>query len=138
MTTGRLLADRVVHAIGPVRLVRLGSAIAAVGMATIILSAAYPLTLAGWALFGIGLSGVAPQIFSAAGNVSRSGQGVVLSRVVSAAYAGQLVGPAIIGWIASGIGLTPSFVLPLVLLLVGVLGAGAIRSRTAPVAPGPI
>jgi MFS family permease len=129
MTSGRLLADRVNSAIGPVRLVRFGSAVAAVGMATIILSANYPLTLAGWALFGIGISGVAPQIFSAAGNLSRAGQGVVLSRVVSAGYAGQLVGPAIIGWIASSIGLTLSFGLPLALLVVGVIGAGAIGSR---------
>jgi MFS family permease len=92
MTTGRLLADRITNRIGPVRLVRFGSAVAAVGMGMIILSASYPLTLVGWGVFGIGISGVAPQIFSAAGNLSKSGQGVVLSRVVSAAYAGQLVG----------------------------------------------
>ncbi len=131
MTTGRLLADRVSHAIGAVRLVRAGGAVAAAGMLTIILSPAYPLTLAGWALFGFGISGVAPQIFSAAGNLSRSGQGVLLSRVVSAGYAGQLVGPAIIGWIASGVGLTTSFWFPLGLLVVGVVGAGAIGARAA-------
>ena len=131
MTTGRLLADRITNRIGPVRLVRFGSAVAAVGMGMIILSASYPLTLVGWGVFGIGISGVAPQIFSAAGNLSKSGQGVVLSRVVSAAYAGQLVGPAIIGWIASSVGLTTSFVLPLVLLVIGIAGAGAIGTRAA-------
>jgi fucose permease len=130
MTTGRFLADRFSHAFGPVRVVRYGSALAALGMLTVILSNAYPLTLVGWAAFGFGISGVAPQIFSAAGNLSTSGQGVVLSRVVSAGYAGQLVGPAIIGWIASAIGLSLAFVLPLVLLLVGVAGAGAVASRS--------
>jgi fucose permease len=130
MTTGRFLADRFSHAFGPVRVVRYGSALAALGMLTVILSNAYPLTLVGWAVFGFGISGVAPQIFSAAGNLSTSGQGVVLSRVVSAGYAGQLVGPAIIGWIASAIGLSLAFVLPLVLLLVGVAGAGAVASRS--------
>ena len=138
MTAGRLSADRVVNAIGPVRLVRLGSAVAAVGLATVILSGSYPLTLVGWAGFGIGISGVAPQIFSAAGNLSPVGRGVVLSRVVSAGYAGQLVGPAVIGWIASAVGLTPSFVLPLALLVVGILGAGAIGTRAPRRASSPV
>jgi MFS family permease len=128
MTTGRFLADRFSHAFGSVRVVRYGSALAAIGMLTVILSNVYPLTLVGWAVFGFGISGVAPQIFSAAGNLSTSGQGVVLSRVVSAGYTGQLVGPAIIGWIASATGLSLAFILPLVLLAVGVAGAGAVAS----------
>jgi MFS family permease len=132
MTVGRLMADRISHAVGSVSVVRFGSGVAAIGMLSVILSSVDPLTLAGWAVFGLGISGVAPQIFSAAGNLATSGRGVVLSRVVSAGYTGQLVGPAIIGWIASGVGLTVSFGLPLALLLVGVVAAGVIgapRSR---------
>jgi MFS family permease len=128
MTVGRLMADRITHAVGPVRVVRFGSAVAAIGMLTVILSSAYPLTLVGWAVFGLGISGVAPQIFTAAGNLASSGRGVVLSRVVSAGYTGQLVGPAVIGWIASGIGLTLAFGLPLALLAVGVISAGVIAA----------
>jgi MFS family permease len=131
MTIGRFSADRISHLFGPVRIVRYGSVVAAAGMLIVILSSAYPVTLAGWALFGIGISGVAPQIFSAAGNLSSASRGVVLSRVVSAGYAGQLVGPAIIGWIASGIGLSLAFTLPLVLLASGIVFAGVVGPRAA-------
>jgi MFS family permease len=133
MTAGRFSADRISHRLGSVAVVRFGSALAAIGMAVVILSPTYPLTLAGWALFGAGLSGVAPQIFSAAGNIGSTGRGVALSRVVSSAYAGQLIGPAIIGWIASGIGLSLAFVLPLLLLVLGVVFAGNLRPRTGSV-----
>lgn len=129
MTIGRLLTDRISHRFGTVRVVRYGSSIAAIGMLTVVVSGAYPLTMIGWAVFGLGISGVAPQIFSAAGNLTSAGQGVVLSRVVSAGYTGQLVGPAMIGWIAGGIGLSLAFGLPLALLVVGIVGAGLIAPR---------
>jgi MFS family permease len=132
MTIGRLSADRIAHSFGAVRVVRFGTAIAAIGMLVVISSGTYPLTLVGWALFGIGLSGVAPQIFSAAGNMGAVGRGVVLSRVVSSAYVGQLVGPGLIGWIAGAVGLTTAFLIPFALLVVGVFAAGSIATRSAP------
>jgi hypothetical protein len=62
-----------------------------------------------------------PQIFTAAGNLGLANQGVAISRVISAGYVGLLAGPAIIGWLAGGIGLTHALGLPLLFCVVGVL-----------------
>jgi len=65
MTIGRLSVDRVVIATRPASIFRFGCAIAAVGILVVIISGDYPLTLVGWASFGIGLAGEVPQVLSA-------------------------------------------------------------------------
>ncbi|GAA1130674.1 MFS transporter [Arthrobacter flavus] len=133
MTIDRLFADRVSHRIGPVRVVRYGSAIAAGGMLIVITSTMYPVTLAGWLVFGLGLSGTVPQLFTAAGNLGAKNQGQVMARVVSAGYVGLLAGPAVIGWISHHTGLSTAFFLPFVLCLAGTL----LARNAAPLAPRP-
>ncbi len=134
MTAGRFAADPVAHRFGPVSVVRVGSALAAVGMLVVVLSptaGGFPLTLLGWVVFGLGLSGIVPQIFTAAGNLGVANPGVTISRVVSAGYVGLLAGPAVIGWLAGGVGLTTALVLPLVFCGVGIALAGAVAPRAA-------
>ena len=130
MTAGRFLADPVSHRFGPVAVVRWGSALAAAGMAIIVLSDAYPLTLVGWVVFGLGLSGIVPQIFTAAGNLGVANQGVVISRVVGAGYVGLLAGPAVIGWLAQITGLSHALILPLLFCVVGIVLATQVGTRT--------
>jgi MFS family permease len=113
MTVGRLTIDRVAGRFGPAFVVRYGSLTAAVGILLVMISPVYLLTLIGWAIFGLGLAGVVPQLFSAAGNISTTNQSILLSRVVGAGYVGQLAGPAMVGGAASLIGLNLSFGLPL-------------------------
>lgn len=132
MTIGRFAADPISHKLGPVRVVRYGSAVAAAGMAVIVLSPAYPLTLAGWVVFGLGLSGIVPQIFTAAGNLGVKNQGVVISRVVGAGYVGLLAGPAIIGWLSHLTGLTHALILPLIFCIIGVILATQVAQRKNP------
>jgi MFS family permease len=121
MTIGRLCADRISHAAGPVNVVRFGSLAASVGMLVVVTSPFYLLSLLGWLLFGLGLSGVVPQVYTAAGNLGRSDSGRTLSRVVSSGYVGLLAGPAVIGWLGGLFGLTIAFVLPLLFCVVCVL-----------------
>jgi MFS family permease len=135
MTIGRFTADPAAHRFGPVNVVRIGSAVAAVGMLTVVLSGLYPLTLLGWIIFGLGLSGIVPQIFTAAGNLGSVNQGVAISRVISAGYIGLLAGPAIIGWLAGGIGLTSALALPVLFCVVGVLLARQVAPGPRPTAP---
>lgn len=139
MTIGRFAADPVAHRLGPVRVVRSGSVVAAAGMAVIVLSPAYPLTLAGWVVFGLGLSGIVPQLFTAAGNLGVQNQGVVMSRVVGAGYVGLLAGPAIIGWLSHLTGLTHALVLPLLFCVVGIALATQVAPGTGTrTTPGPV
>lgn len=120
MTLGRFAADRIAGALGAVAVLRYGSLIAAAGMALVVLAPSFPLAVAGWGLYGVGLSGIVPQLFSAAGAlVSGPRAAVVLSRVVGAGYVGLLAGPAIVGWLSAAVGLNQALLLPLVLCLMG-------------------
>ncbi|GAA4182608.1 MFS transporter [Gryllotalpicola kribbensis] len=132
MTIGRLAADRVSQRLGPRRVVRWGAGVAAAGLLLVVVSPIYPVTLVGWVLFGIGLSGIVPQIFTAAGNlVTGPRAAIMLSRVVTVGYAGMLAGPALIGWIAGAVGINLALTLPLLLCAVGMLFASAVGGRTA-------
>ncbi len=127
MTVGRFAADRVAARFGPVAVVRYGTLVAAAGLAVVTTSSLVPLTLAGWAVFGLGLSGCIPQIFTAAGNLHTGAPGVTMSRVVGMGYLGLLAGPALLGWLTEVMPLTLTLVVPLVLVLVASRFAGQVR-----------
>lgn len=135
MTVGRLLADRAAHALGPVRVIRYGSLMAGAGMLAVVTSTLYPLSIIGWLLFGLGLSGIIPQIYTAAGAAGRNDSGKTLARVVSCGYVGLLAGPAIIGWLGGMVGLTLAFILPLLFCAFGVILAKAVAPASDEVAP---
>ncbi len=126
MTMMRLIADRIVHRIGPVRYVQIAALIGATGMSLVALSPTVPLAIAAWAVFGIGLAGCVPQFFSAAGNVDPSASGTYLARVAGLGYVGLLAGPAIIGILTDWIPLTTAFIVPIICCL-----AGGLLARTA-------
>jgi MFS family permease len=133
ISAGRFASDVIVHAVGSKAVVRYGALVAGIGMLVVVLSPLYGLTLVGWANFGIGLSGMTPQIFSAAGNLGARDQAVVISRVVGSGFVGLLAGPAVIGWIASITGLTYALILPLIFCAIAVVLAPQVagpRRRT--------
>jgi len=129
MTIGRFSADKVAHHFSPVAVLRYGSAIAAVGMAFVFSSNVLWLTLAGWGLFGLGLSGSVPQLFTAAGKLSKAKQGVIMSRVVGMGYIGLLAGPAIIGGLSQLIPLTVAMLLPLSFMVIAAVFAKRILNQ---------
>ncbi|WXG66632.1 MFS transporter [Rhodococcus sovatensis] len=131
MTVGRFCADRVSGRFGPVAVVRYGNLIAAAGMLLVFVSDWLPLTLAGWAAFGLGLSGSVPQIFSSAGNLGSGAAATNMSRVVGMGYVGFLAGPAVIGWSSHFLSLTTAMVVPLVLTSIAAAAAGVVRPRDA-------
>lgn len=136
MTVGRFTADRVTAAKGPAWVVGLGGLTAVCGLAVVIASPTPPLTVVGWAIVGIGLSGGLPQVFSAAGNLTGAA-GTDLSRVIGCGYAALLAGPAIIGWASELISLNLALLLPLVALAVAALGARAVGQPARPKATVP-
>ena len=131
MTIGRLLADRVAMRFGPVAILRYGAALAAVGLTTATFSTWIPLALAGWAVFGAGLSGCIPQLFSAAGHADPSAAGTNVSRVAGLGYLGMLAGPAVIGPLTHFLPLNLTFLLPLGFCVVAVCSARILRSPHA-------
>jgi len=123
MTASRFTVDRVAQAVGPVWVLRGGAILAMVGMLTVILAPDLPIVLVGWALFGVGLAGGLPQVFTAAGNLGGPTSGRTLSRVVGVGYLAILGGPALIGWMVELVSWTGALLVPLCAMLVCVLTA---------------
>jgi MFS family permease len=128
MTVGRFTADWVSGRKGPVWVVRWGGLLSAIGLGIVVASPVLPLTMFGWLVVGLGLSGGLPQVFSAAGNV-RGASGTEFSRVVGAGYVALLAGPAIIGWLSELITLNLALLLPMTAACLAALGAGAVRGE---------
>ncbi|WP_055556940.1 MFS transporter [Streptomyces sp. NBRC 110028] len=128
MTAGRLLADRVAARLGPVAILRYGASAAALGMTVAALSPWGPLALLGWTVFGAGLSGCVPQLFSAAGHTDQSTAGANVSRVAGLGYLGMLAGPAVIGPLTHLVPLNLTFFLPVAFCVVAACAAGILRA----------
>jgi MFS family permease len=129
MTIGRLLADRVSRRFGSAAVLRYGAATGAIGLTVVAVSPWIWMTLAGWALFGLGLSGCVPQLFSAAGHTDPAAAGTNVSRVAGLGYLGMLAGPAVIGWMTHLWALNHTFLLPAMLLVCAAVAAGILRTR---------
>ncbi|MFJ8058492.1 MFS transporter [Streptomyces sp. NPDC096142] len=138
MTIGRLLADRLVARFGSMAILRHGAATAGVGITIVTVSPWIWAAFAGWALFGLGLSGCVPQLFSAAGHADPAAAGANVSRVAGLGYVGMLAGPAVIGWLTHLVALNHAFVLLILLCAVTAVAAGILRTvpdRTTEPAP---
>lgn len=127
MTAGRLLADRISARFGPVAVLRHGAALAAVGITAVALAPWIWVALTGWALFGLGLSGCIPQLFSAAGHADPSAAGTNVSRVAGLGYIGMLAGPAVIGWLTHLMALNHTFLLLTLFCATTATAAGVLR-----------
>jgi MFS family permease len=115
MTVGRLLGDRLAARFGPVRLVRGCGLLAATSLAAGLASNEPVGAVAGFALFGAGLSCVVPQLFSAAGNADPDQPGTGLARVAGLGYIGLVGGPVLIGACATLTGLPLALGIPVLL-----------------------
>jgi MFS family permease len=117
MVVIRLLGDRLVARFGRRAVVRFGGVCAALGYGTVALVTGLPLLLVGWALVGLGVGMIAPQVYAVAGHI---GGGRVLAVVVSFGYASFLAGPAIVGFLVTHLGLHRAMAIP-ALLCVGIV-----------------
>ncbi|MFE9603684.1 MFS transporter [Streptomyces hokutonensis] len=128
MTVGRLLADRLVARFGSMAILRYGAATAGVGITIVTVAPWIWAAFAGWALFGLGLSGCVPQLFSAAGHADPAAAGANVSRVAGLGYVGMLAGPAVIGWLTHLVALNHAFVLLILLCVITAVAAGILRT----------
>lgn len=139
MGVGRLASGRVIARFGRRATLAAAGTLVAVAMpVTLVMSEPAP-TILGLLFVAIGLSVMFPIGVSLAGDQDRGGSGAVASAVIGVAYAGFLIGPALIGGIAEltslGVALLTVAVAGLVALGVAVLGLGA-RGRARSVGPG--
>jgi MFS family permease len=105
MMVGRFLADRLVVRFGPVRVVRVGTAAGAIGLAVGLVVAQPVVAVVGFVVLGFGISTVFPLVFAASAEKPgiRTGAGIAVTSFT--ARAGFMVAPPAVGAVATGISL---------------------------------
>ena len=116
----RLVGDGLVRRLGPSRVVRWGSVVAAGGLLVALYSPGLVWASVGFALVGAGVANIVPVVFSAAGKLGAAG----VSMVATAGYGAVMATPPLIGFLSEEVGLQLAL-----LVLVGgaVLMAGLAR-----------
>ncbi|MCX5401547.1 MFS transporter [Streptomyces sp. NBC_00102] len=126
MGVGRLTGTALLERFGQTRTLVFGGGAAAAGMLLGSLAPTVPLTLAGFAVTGLGLANIFPVAVGRAGALAGPG-GVAAASTLG--YGGMLVGPPVIGFLADWLSL------PMALTTVALLAAAAAAlgqvSRTA-------
>ena len=125
MTIGRLAGDRIVDRIGRRRVVLIGGLCAACGFVVATAIPSWQVALLGYALVGVGCANIVPVLFSAVGRQSVMPENVAVPAITTLGYAGILIGPAGIGFVAHLTSLPTAFLI-LAAMLVGVSLTGRI------------
>ena len=129
MTVMRLSGDVVVGRIGDRATLFWGSLIGIAGFVLVLTAPVVAVAMAGFLLVGIGLANVVPVLFRGAGNQSVMPAGLAVAAVTTTGYAGMLVGPAGIGFVAKFTSLPASLWMLTALLLLVTLTAGRVAGR---------
>lgn len=109
MTAGRLSGDAVTDKFGDRAILVGGGIIALAGFAILLLSPLPWLALAGFVLIGLGAANIVPVLFRLAGSQRVMPPTLGIAAVTTTGYAGILVGPAGIGFVADRLGLPAGF-----------------------------
>ncbi len=111
MAGGRLVGDRLTARFGAPKVVRAGAILSSAGLLAGLSAGEVSFALAGWAVFGLGLSVTIPSLFTAAG----VGGPRAVATVAVTGYLGLLAGPALIGALATVTTLPGALALPALL-----------------------
>jgi MFS family permease len=127
LAIGRLFGDRLVERLGRTRVVQGCGAVAAGGSALAIAAPAAAPSLAGWALFGLGLAALAPTVLGAAPAAGSGSPAAAIAAVTTVGYLGSFTGPPLVGALAEAGSLSAALG-----LLVAVSGAMVLFARRVP------
>jgi len=111
MASGRFVADWFAHRFGLKTILQVSGSLTALGL---LIAVAFPYlfpAIFGFILVGVGVSSVVPMIYSAAGRSKTMAPGVAIAAVSTIGFAGFLIAPSVIGFIASLATLRASFIL---------------------------
>lgn len=111
MAAGRFVADWFSGKFGLKRTLQVSGSLTASGLMIAVLFPYLIPALAGFLLVGAGVSSVVPLVYSAAGRSATMSPGVALAAVSTIGFAGFLIGPPMIGFIAGAFSLRASFTL---------------------------
>ena len=106
MAASRFSGDWLRGRVGSVALVRWSGALAGAGIIVALLAPWPVLAIIGFAAVGLGLANLVPVLFGAAGRIPGQTPGAAIAALATIGYAGFLVGPPIIGFVADATSLT--------------------------------
>ena len=129
MTVGRLAGDTITAKLGDRAIMLWGGLVAVAGFVVLLLSPIAILALSGFLLIGLGASNIVPVLFRKGGTQTVMPAGLAVAAITMCGYAGVLIGPASVGFVANHIGLSNSFWMLAILLCAAPLCAG-IFTRT--------
>lgn len=116
MATMRLLGDKIVEKLNGKLVVVIGGLIAGAGLLLVVFTPWIGTALAGFILLGIGSANIVPVFFSEGGKLKGIDPSIAITIVSTMGYAGQLAGPAMLGFIAYHYSLSIALTLVAVLL----------------------
>ena len=123
-------ADGFVARHGPVRVARSLQTLLGSGAALVLLAPQPLLALLGFALMGVGTSAIFPLAMSAAAQATDRPAAVNVAALAQTSFIAFLLGPPLLGWVATRFGIRWSFGVGLPLVLLGWWAARALAPST--------
>ena len=131
MLIARFSGDALVTRLGSKMMVRLGGAVASLGLCAGLVFNTVWAVIVGFGAVGLGLSVVAPLVFGLAGNHPTIPRGQAVAAVATMGYSGFLAGPPVLGFIAEGSSLRVAlFVIALLSAAIVILSPVAVQQKT--------
>jgi len=116
MASGRFVIDKATQKWGRQRVVQAGGTLIGIGLFTAVTFPHFITVLIAFMITGFGTAGIVPSIYSTAGQKTKIPPSIALTIVSSVSFLGFLLGPPVIGYIASVTNLRYSY------SLIGILG----------------
>ena len=130
MTVGRFSGDAITSRIGDRATMQWGGALSVAGFAVLLFGGRLELALAGFVLIGLGASNIVPVLFRRCGSVPGTSPAMAVAALTTVGYAGQLMGPAAVGFVSHLSSLPAAFWLLAGLMMLVPLSAGMALGTT--------
>ncbi len=137
MAVARLAGDRLTEILGAPRLVSLGAAVSAIGLASALAIAQPFAAIVGFAFLGLGVAATYPIALRTGGSQPGIASGVGIAAVATMASVGVMAAPPLIGTVAGAAGLRAALTMIVVLLVILALTAGRALGSSRVAIPEP-
>ncbi|ETA71296.1 MULTISPECIES: MFS transporter [Mesorhizobium] len=129
MAVGRLFGDAITARIGSTRFLYYCSIICAASVGLLVLAANVVVVFLALAICGLSVANLVPLAFAAAGRSGGAFAGRAMSIVTTMGYAGLLLGPAVLGFVAQASSLSVTFMLIAAAFILVALATRALRKE---------
>jgi len=131
MTVGRFSGDAITARIGDRATMQAGGVLSVIGFAVLLFGGRLESALAGFALIGLGASNIVPVLFRRSGSVPGTSAAMAVAALTTLGYAGQLMGPAAVGFVSHASSLPAAFWVLAALMAVVPVCANKVVGRPA-------